>query len=780
MAGCGGSGRLKQDLYQRAKIAFHELVGLNADDQNAALSRLAADDTELAKEVRTLLEYHTAQSLVVQPAPKRIQARGSLTTKSSTSAVKIIFSRDPWRMLLIGLPLLSLVWLLTTWIANDLRSSLDRMIATQLNHLIEDQRDKFHVWESEKLRQASAWAESPRVAQAILELVKIAEQHRPDAPELAENMKRAPHVDELQTALEQMAERPIKFAVWDRRLLTLADWNQKNQPNILAEGATADGAAMLTPVMNGQKMMFLPKLGKRVTQAYVMETRAPVVAIFLPVQDAMGSVVAALMVRDYGLEEEFAALTELPSQYATLDSYMLSREGVMLTPSKRAEDLKRAEMSVDSVFGESDQTFVRDPGVDLRQHLAGSQTKDPTTWQPTLLASQVAAGNDGFSVSEYRNYLGIPVVGAWRWDKDYEVGIAIEQDFVMAYAPFLKVQRSLGWLLSACGIALLAAALFSAWLQHRQRSAKSMREVGPYRIRELLGEGGMGRVYLAEHVLMRRPTAIKVLRADPSDPSSLTRFEREVQLACQLTHPNTISIYDFGRTTSGIFYYSMEYIQGAHLGQLLEYAGPIPAGRCIHILRQLCRALREAHQEGLVHRDIKPQNVMIGNRGGEADFIKLLDYGLVKAFAPGVDESTLQTKVVVGTPRFMAPERMASPWLADPRVDIYSVGALAYFLLTGQLPPLYSGVRETGVDALPGETVELPANVTQFGQLLSNCMATNPALRPASISTVLQQLDDLSVAHPWRPGDATSWWKRHETKLLELVKEKRDRLAARD
>ena len=769
---------MKQDLYQRAKIAFHELVGLSADDQSKALSRLAANDTELANEVRTLLEYHTAQSLVVQPSPKRIQSRGSLTTNSSAFSWRVIFSRDPWRTLLIGLPLLSLAWLFTTWITNDLRSSLDRIVATQLNHLVEDQRDKFHIWEAEKLRQASAWADSPKVTQAILELVKIAEQHRPDAPELAENLKLAPHADVLQAALEQLVGRPIKFAVWDRRLLTLADWNQKHQPNILAEGATADGAAMLTPVMNGQKMMFLPKLGKRVTQAYVMETRAPVVAIFLPVQDAMGSVVAALMVRDYGLEEEFAALCELPSQFATMDCYMLSREGVMLTTSKPAEDLKRGGTPAGQALDEFNQIFVRDPGADLRQH-AGAQLGDPKTWQPTLLASQIAAGNDGFSVREYRNYLGIPVVGAWRWNKDYEVGLALEQDFLMAYAPFLRVQNSLSWLLGSCGFALVAAALFSAWLQHRQRSAKSLREVGPYRIRELLGEGGMGRVYLAEHVLMRRPTAIKVLRSDPNDPSTLTRFEREVQLACQLTHPNTISIYDFGRTTSGIFYYSMEYIQGAHLGQLLEYAGPIPAGRCIHILRQLCRALREAHQEGLVHRDIKPQNVMIGNRGGEADFIKLLDYGLVKAFAPGVDESALQTKVVVGTPRFMAPERMASPWLADPRVDIYSVGALAYFLLTGQLPPLYSGVRETGVDALPGETVELPANVTQFGQLLSNCMATNPALRPARISTVLQQLDDLSVAHPWRPGDAASWWKRHEAKLLELVKEKRDRLAAR-
>lgn len=157
--------------------------------------------------------------------------------------------------------------------------------------------------------------------------------------------------------------------------------------------------------------------------------------------------------------------------------------------------------------------------------------------------------------------------------------------------------------------------------------------------------------------------------------------------------------------------------------------------------------------------------------------MKLFDYGLVKAFAPGVDDSNWQTKVVVGTPRFMAPERLASPWLADPRVDIYSVGALAYFLLTAQLPPLISSSRESGVDALPAETVELPHIISQFGEMLSCCMAINPALRPANISAVLQQLDDLAEEYPWKIADAAQWWKRHESRLLDLVREKRERLA---
>jgi serine/threonine-protein kinase len=223
----------------------------------------------------------------------------------------------------------------------------------------------------------------------------------------------------------------------------------------------------------------------------------------------------------------------------------------------------------------------------------------------------------------------------------------------------------------------------------------------------------------------------------------------------------------------------MEYINGAHLGQLVEFAGPIAPGRTIFILQQLCRALLEAHQAGVVHRDIKPQNIMVCNRGGEPDFVKLFDYGLVKAFAPGVSQQTSQTRVVVGTPRFMAPERLNSPWLADPRVDIYSVGALAYFLLTAQLPPLVAPGEELHSEQPGVETLDLPPGVVDFGGILSECMSVEPSSRPSSMSSLLRELELLAKKHPWSREDSVSWWSQNEPKLLRLVENKRKQLNAK-
>src|SRR5262249_14250974 len=207
-----------------------------------------------------------------------------------------------------------------------------------------------------------------------------------------------------------------------------------------------------------------------------------------------------------------------------------------------------------------------------------------------------------------------------------------------------------------------------------QQAVAAATQLGQYTLEEKLGEGGMGAVYRARHSLLRRPTAIKMISSANLGESALARFEREVQTTSQLNHPNTIAIYDYGRTPEGVFFYAMEYLEGTNLDDLVERFGPLPEGRVIHLLRQVCGSLAEAHGKGLIHRDIKPANILLTCRGGVADFVKVLDFGLVKAVGGSGDQARLtKSDAMVGTPLYLSPEAIERPASVDLRTDIYAI-----------------------------------------------------------------------------------------------------------
>src|SRR5262249_46066971 len=237
------------------------------------------------------------------------------------------------------------------------------------------------------------------------------------------------------------------------------------------------------------------------------------------------------------------------------------------------------------------------------------------------------------------------------------------------------------------------------------------RSLAQYAPRPNRGGGGRGEVSLPEHVLLRRPAAIKVIRPERAgDPKNLRRFEREVQLTATLTHPNTVQVFDYGRAEDGTFYYVMEYLPGQTLDQIVKEHGPLPPARAVHFLRQISAALREAHAVGLIHRDIKPGNVMICQRGGIHDVAKLLDFGRVLPLGGDpADEKLTQEGAVAGTPAFMSPEQAGGQEMPDARSDIYSVGALAYYLLTGRPP--FAG--RSGFKVLAAHLYEQPEALTR-------------------------------------------------------------------
>lgn len=299
-------------------------------------------------------------------------------------------------------------------------------------------------------------------------------------------------------------------------------------------------------------------------------------------------------------------------------------------------------------------------------------------------------------------------------------------------------------------------------IEAARQEAQAARVLGPYMLHKRIGSGGMGEVYLAEHHLLKRPCAIKLVRPERAgDPQVISRFRREVEATARLKHPNTVAVFDYGRTGDGTFYYVMEYLDGLGLGEIVQRHGPLPPGRVVHVLRQICGALHEAHEAGLIHRDIKPSNILLCRHGGLFDVAKLVDFGLVRNLDGDASESQqTRTDAIVGTPDYMSPEQADGDAL-DARSDLYSLGATAFYLLTGK-PPF---VGKNALDILfahrQGEVPSLGDAVPESLQaIIRRCLAKQPAERYATADELAQALEASEGARSWQIDDARGWWRQ--------------------
>ena len=322
------------------------------------------------------------------------------------------------------------------------------------------------------------------------------------------------------------------------------------------------------------------------------------------------------------------------------------------------------------------------------------------------------------------------------------------------------------WLFSFDLMILIILAVGSALGAHLisrlRRQVAEARQLGQYRLRSRIGGGGMGEVYLAEHQLLKRPCALKLIRQDRvTDPKALVRFEREVRLTATLSHPNTVEIYDYGRTEDGTYYYVMEYLQGLSLAELVDRHGPLPPGRAVYLLRQVCQALREAHAAGLIHRDIKPSNILSARCGGMDDVAKLLDFGLVLTAATTIAPHLSEDGQILGTPLFMSPEQAMGGRQLDERSDIYSLGAVAYYLLTGR-PPFDA---DGGLGAMIAHVHDpvVPPSMFQAGipddleGIVLRCLAKDPADRFPDAASLERALGECACTAEWDQDHASRW-----------------------
>jgi serine/threonine-protein kinase len=321
-------------------------------------------------------------------------------------------------------------------------------------------------------------------------------------------------------------------------------------------------------------------------------------------------------------------------------------------------------------------------------------------------------------------------------------------------------------------VALLTFAL-ARRVYDMEYAVEKARDLGSYQLVARIGEGGMGEVWRASHRMLAREAAVKLIRGDlmlrlpASEAETLrARFEREAQAIASLSCPHTVFLYDFGVARDGCFYYVMELLNGVSLASLVEKHGPQPAARVAYVLGQVCQSLEEAHRRGLIHRDIKPSNIFIGRTGLEYDFAKVLDFGLVKSLAPDYSQHLTVDGRSAGTPAYMAPEVAMGDGVVDGRADLYALGCVAYYLLTGQqvfeektaTAAALAHVQKTPVPPSHRSELAIPP---ELERVVLDCLAKKPADRPASATELERRLAACSLDAAWTQAEAAEWWQTY-------------------
>jgi hypothetical protein len=587
------------------------------------------------------------------------------------------------------------------WTYSAVASSLRDLRAAALSAMLESQARTLGIWIENHKTDIRRIARDPQVRDAVDALVRIASRPGAGAEDYCNAPARRPLVAQLTTLLEE--EGAASFNAVDRSHRIIA---ARFREDCGREVKKRD----FGPVFRGETRFLVGDQGSR--RMLWTDT---------PVHTPAGEVIAALGFGEYA-EGRFAAILATGASGETGEAYAFDRSGTLLAGGR---------------FGS---------GV-------------------SPLGTAAAKAPSGMQLDPYPSYHGGPVIGAWRWLPQYDLGVAVEMGATEAYAPLRYLNIAFGVVFGALIVAVLAAAASALSVIRLRREIGGGRKLGPYALQRVIGEGGVATVYLARHDLLRRPVAVKLLKPARASDEMIARFEREVQMASSLAHPNTVEIFDFGRTRDGLFYYAMEYLDGFTLGEIVSRHGAVPVARTVHILRQVCAALGEAHAKGVVHRDIKPENIMVCRYGGVYDHVKLLDFGLVKHVAEKHSRDLTRSLRILGTPLYMAPERLRNPADVDARVDIYALGAVAFFMLTGK--KLFESADDLQLtsrilnEEAPRPSTQAPQPIpVELDLLVLSCVEKKPEERPQRVGDLQEAFDALALEHRWTPRDAELWWSR--------------------
>jgi serine/threonine protein kinase len=686
----------------------------------------------------------------------------STATANILSRTQGFMRRHLWVWPLIAALILAFIGL---WVRARMEGAMKSQIAGNLQTILAANTEALRAWSTTVKGHVEQAAEDTRVRELVSGLVLRGGQEGV----LQSTMLNAPELAALRTLLKPMLDRHgfNGFVVLDTNVAVLAATRDhivglKSPPGYAEHFQTAfSGTSVVTRPF--------PSVALLVDERGQVRSGVPTMFAAAPVRSADGVIVAAFGFR-MEPEKNFTRILATARSGRSGETYAFDRKGLMLSQSRFDDQLKRLSLIPDSDDARSIIMLeLRDPLLDLTRGKPSPKRRAELPF--TRAVAESIADRPGVDVEGYRDYRGVPVVGAWTWLPDFDLGLVTEMDVAEAFAP-LRIMRMgfffmFGLLGLAAGAIFVLMRLANRWQHSARKAALKARQLGQYALDEKIGAGAFGTVFRGHHALMRRPVAVKLLDAGQATENTIARFEREVQLTCQLTHPNTIALYDYGRTPEGLFYYAMEFLEGLSLDALVGKYGPLPEGRVIHILRQVCASLAEAHGKGLVHRDIKPHNIFLTRRGGIPDFVKVLDFGLVKARNLEGQLELTGANTTLGTPLYMSPEAVERPDSVDASSDLYSLGAVGYYLLTAE--PVFSGttIGEILVQHVKA-TPERPSSIlghplsADLEELLMRCLAKEPAERPADARRMESDLSECSAASQWSCDAAEDWWSRRD------------------
>ena len=643
------------------------------------------------------------------------------------------------------------------WAFKTLKRSTMTALAEDLQTILNADVTALDVWLEHEKRSAEVAASQPLVREQTLRLVELAADEGVTPEELLSSRAQAELRDYLQLLLG--ANQHPGFAVIDRSGLILAARNDSMVGRFLPEEAD-ELASLLETGVAGVSLPFTIDAALPDREG-TYRSGQPIMFAAAPVRDEAGEVIAGFGFR-IDPEDHFTRILRTARYGESGETYAFDANGLLISESRFDDELRALGLiAADPASRSILNIEIRDPGDYILRSTI------PRDQQPlTRMATAATQGQAGVDVEGYRDYRGVPVVGAWTWLPDYGFGVTTEVDSSEAYASLAALNRAFLVLIGVLAISALGIVASYLIINNFRRTAVSAQKLGQYTLEKKIGEGGMGAVYRARHAMLRRPTAVKLLPPQASSEEAVTRFEREVQLTSGLTHPNTIEIYDYGRTPDGIFYYAMEYLPGYSLNQLVDLYGPVSEGRVVHILSQACASLAEAHSAGIIHRDVKPSNLMICERGGDFDVVKVLDFGLVKEVDQADDLSVTAVGSITGTPLYVSPEGIKSPDQADGRSDLYCLGAVGYYLLTGdhvfrgESPLEVFSHHLTTAPEPPSSRIDRQIS-KDLEELILTCLEKDREQRPLDARAMRETLAACADAGTWSEEDARRWWDEH-------------------